>query len=605
MLLLEVSKYCILPCGDVGFDYFQVLPKLYEEEKNRKKFWMQCSILVVSALTGTALFVSSTSLWQKLHHVNIGVKVLMVVGLLFVFPLLPFSVLAVAIIAWFWSEEDWLGQCLEVAPVIMAGEAIECLLSFLLQLDTASSTKSHVYWAIKLRSLDAGSPDESVPIVTGPLQNLGSDKLRACLLIVHYILEVLSGAGCIVLLRFLGRCRYGVDVFGQYYIAQVVMFYVILQEAPLSSVDRFPAALAAPVVVQVPLLDESVHVKQAYAVRFGVQLFILFALILEPSSNGFGGVFGVFGEMDDCRGHEYDTFQIFSTALDAWLLSSVGMWCTLGLVRYIAIMKVPQEWQKAELEKAKDQIIESARQKSIDVSGSQGQKDHAVSQYFCRECRRDQVKSHELLKVCQGAKTWQEEDELHLSSMLWLLAYGWEHLKDLRRVRLSDLHYVPMELCTKLPKLNTMTITCCDALTTLPPELGKSEALEVLIIDGCNIVALPNELGKCRRLKTLKIRNCPKLTALPDKLSQAVALETLVLTKCPELETLPEDLGHATVLKTIRIKDCPAARDFLDRKRPQLQGKLQSGDHTDEEADVTASRPNFWSGCMHVTVADA
>ncbi|XP_058107246.1 putative disease resistance protein RGA3 [Magnolia sinica] len=121
---------------------------------------------------------------------------------------------------------------------------------------------------------------------------------------------------------------------------------------------------------------------------------------------------------------------------------------------------------------------------------------------------------------------------------------------------------LPSDWLGQLRALQTLKISHCSQLESLPEELGQLKALQTLKIFYCpQLKSLPEELGQLKALQTLKIFYCPQLKSLPEELGQLKALETLKIYDCPQLKSLPEELQHLTMLQRLYINNCPLLKE--------------------------------------------
>ena len=78
----------------------------------------------------------------------------------------------------------------------------------------------------------------------------------------------------------------------------------------------------------------------------------------------------------------------------------------------------------------------------------------------------------------------------------------------------------------------TLDLTYCSALTSLPAELGRLTSLRTLTLSGCEaLTSLPAELANLTSLRTLELSYCDALTGMPDLsgLPQLQARRTMMM----------------------------------------------------------------------------
>uniref|UniRef100_A0A2N9HAA4 NB-ARC domain-containing protein n=1 Tax=Fagus sylvatica TaxID=28930 RepID=A0A2N9HAA4_FAGSY len=152
-------------------------------------------------------------------------------------------------------------------------------------------------------------------------------------------------------------------------------------------------------------------------------------------------------------------------------------------------------------------------------------------------------------------------------------------LSSLRILRLNrtNICSLPTSICG-LSRLETLDLTCCDKLHSLPYELPSSLTslcvtcrsmetfpsrlsnlinLKNLVFIYCvNLVEIPRDIGKLSQLETLALSSCYKLRTLPTDIGKLSQLETLVLSFCDKLRTLPTEIGAISRLKDLELFKC-------------------------------------------------
>jgi Leucine-rich repeat (LRR) protein len=119
-------------------------------------------------------------------------------------------------------------------------------------------------------------------------------------------------------------------------------------------------------------------------------------------------------------------------------------------------------------------------------------------------------------------------------------------------LHLTINHYWKLEELSEnmrqLTQLQSLTLQCCDSLTSLPLWLGELASLKELEIKECHaIMVLPENLTS---LQALAIRHCYKITTLPESLT---SLQELSISGSDKIMTLPESL---TTLQKLSIICC-------------------------------------------------
>lgn len=144
-----------------------------------------------------------------------------------------------------------------------------------------------------------------------------------------------------------------------------------------------------------------------------------------------------------------------------------------------------------------------------------------------------------------------------LSSLPWDL----NNLKALKSLTIrwcNELQGFPKGI-RNLTSLETLEITECSSLTSLPEEGIKGLTyLRTLSIENClNLASLPNSIMLLKSLERFTIMYCPSLASLPDGLQHLPALRSLSIISCEELACLPEELKHVSTLQNLEICSCP------------------------------------------------
>ena len=106
----------------------------------------------------------------------------------------------------------------------------------------------------------------------------------------------------------------------------------------------------------------------------------------------------------------------------------------------------------------------------------------------------------------------------------------------------QNLHLLPPEL-EKLTALKSLSLSWCEELSCLPQGLQHLKYLESLGISECHVLfSLPEDgIGGLSSLKVLSIENCKNLTSLSAGLQYLKALEHLTIMYCPNLTSFPEN----------------------------------------------------------------
>jgi Leucine-rich repeat (LRR) protein len=155
-------------------------------------------------------------------------------------------------------------------------------------------------------------------------------------------------------------------------------------------------------------------------------------------------------------------------------------------------------------------------------------------------------------------------------------------LTNLRILRCEALTTLPAEL-GQLGHLHFLQIHACDNLERLPPEIGLLANLRHFAIAKCpNIRHLPPQIGQLHRLEwldvnrldhltclpadifagmkalqILDIHSCEELSGIPESIGQLSSLRSFQILKCGSLEALPNEIGRLERLERLSIDDCP------------------------------------------------
>ncbi|KAK9283659.1 hypothetical protein L1049_011909 [Liquidambar formosana] len=143
---------------------------------------------------------------------------------------------------------------------------------------------------------------------------------------------------------------------------------------------------------------------------------------------------------------------------------------------------------------------------------------------------------------------------------------------------LRSLHFLVLQALPKLaalPKvlqhntvLESLHISYCPGLMTLPNWFGKLTSLQRLQIFDCSELKSPVEgwLENLTFLKWLNISNCPELNISDEDndMPGLISLHSLQLSDLPKLVALPKVLQHSTALETLEIRRCPGLMTLPD-----------------------------------------
>ncbi|XP_034679882.1 disease resistance protein RPV1-like [Vitis riparia] len=202
---------------------------------------------------------------------------------------------------------------------------------------------------------------------------------------------------------------------------------------------------------------------------------------------------------------------------------------------------------------------------------------------------------------------------------LWYskIKHLWEGNMPTKKLKVIDLshsdHLVDISSISSMPNLETLELTGCERLESLPRNLHKLECLQTLSCNGCSnlksfpeikeemrslrklnlshtgITELPSSIGNLNGLEDLDLGYCRNLLSLPDSIYSLSSLRTLDLVECSELvgfpdinigslkaleyldlswcenlESLPNSIGGLSSLQTLLLKRCSKLKGFPD-----------------------------------------
>ncbi|KAK9146763.1 hypothetical protein Sjap_006666 [Stephania japonica] len=109
-----------------------------------------------------------------------------------------------------------------------------------------------------------------------------------------------------------------------------------------------------------------------------------------------------------------------------------------------------------------------------------------------------------------------------------------------------------------LPTLQSLQLSFCPRLNSLPEEICNLASLKSLRIANCDhLISLPHELTRLTSLESLTIKDCPTLRSLPclAMQGQKSSLRLLDIFRCKQVASKLE-LQHLTALQALRLQDC-------------------------------------------------
>ncbi|KAL5564279.1 hypothetical protein UlMin_027443 [Ulmus minor] len=159
-----------------------------------------------------------------------------------------------------------------------------------------------------------------------------------------------------------------------------------------------------------------------------------------------------------------------------------------------------------------------------------------------------------------GFQPAQTLKALHVENYMGLRISDW--LSSLTRLQslgisgCSSLVSLPNEI-GNLSSLQSLNISGCSSLVSLPNEIGNLSSLQSLDISGCSsLVSLPNEIGNLSSLQSLGISGCSSLVSLPNEIGNLSSLQSLGISGCSSLVSLPNEIGNLSSLQSLGISGC-------------------------------------------------
>ncbi|GLT45442.1 hypothetical protein SLA2020_192730 [Shorea laevis] len=223
--------------------------------------------------------------------------------------------------------------------------------------------------------------------------------------------------------------------------------------------------------------------------------------------------------------------------------------------------------------------------------------------------RLEIVHCHELMDLPNGLSSCTAPEELAIRSCKNLLSIP-EELKELRSLvkleisRCQKLRSFPKESLGYLNRLKRLSIGSFSEEMEKFPDLSAINAsleeltlrnwrtkelfelpqLKILTISNCdNLISLPPDLKELRSLVELKISYCPKLSSfpgdkprqLPDQIQHLTALKKLTILGFVRVVALPEWVGNFSSLQLLQISLCDNMKHLPSAAAIRRLSKLQ------------------------------
>ncbi|KAH9288788.1 hypothetical protein KI387_032905 [Taxus chinensis] len=150
-------------------------------------------------------------------------------------------------------------------------------------------------------------------------------------------------------------------------------------------------------------------------------------------------------------------------------------------------------------------------------------------------------------------------------------------LTNLKKFSLSLCKGVDIDVCSKFPSLEEISIDHCRDIKELPDSVCNLSSLKKVSITNCHdLNKLPEDLGKLAgSLVVLTLGASPALEALPDSVSELRKLKFLDISQCGCIHTFPNEFGKLQGLKVIDMRETC----LKERKLPQSATELKSLSH--------------------------
>ncbi|KAF8038062.1 hypothetical protein BT93_B0806 [Corymbia citriodora subsp. variegata] len=175
------------------------------------------------------------------------------------------------------------------------------------------------------------------------------------------------------------------------------------------------------------------------------------------------------------------------------------------------------------------------------------------------------IKDSEKLKAMPRAPHLEDLSLSKVDQALINHMLGLNKLKRLSVWSMEFLECLPEEFLKSLTSLESLDISFCPRLTSLPLGLRRLSKLVDLSICGCEELDLSKDENgniisdlheSLQNLRSLKIYHLPKLESLPQWFLQVRNLEHLSILGCSNLRALPERIEALQSLQRLNIERC-------------------------------------------------
>ncbi|KAM3399150.1 hypothetical protein P3S68_002666 [Capsicum galapagoense] len=183
------------------------------------------------------------------------------------------------------------------------------------------------------------------------------------------------------------------------------------------------------------------------------------------------------------------------------------------------------------------------------------------------------------------------------------------------------LHSLPTESLGSLTSLQSLAISSCHQLQSLPDSALPS-SLSVLTIRDCpNLQSLPESafpsslseltIGVCPKLQSLvesalpsslselTIYNCPNLQSLPESAFPS-SLSKMSIHNCPNLQSLPES-AFPSSLSVLTIYNCPNLQSLPVKGMPSSLSKLSIHKCPLLKPPLEFDKGEYWQKIAHIS----
>lgn len=126
-----------------------------------------------------------------------------------------------------------------------------------------------------------------------------------------------------------------------------------------------------------------------------------------------------------------------------------------------------------------------------------------------------------------------------------------------------------------LAGLQTLSISHCEGMTSLPEDMGLLNSLHDLQIVCCEqLKDFPESMKHLTSLHSLHFVSCHSIKKLPKWFGCLTSLQKLSIWKCDALKSLPRSIKGLDNLKDLHIFECPRLENWCKENKKKL-GRIQ------------------------------